>query len=135
MAAVSVRNVRRAAVAGMLLACGPLEGWDAQIVGPRRSDVEASTTARHDAATELSARVGAESPHKQILFGDLHVHSSYSWDGFLFAIPLVGGEGAHPPADACDFARHCASLDRGVHAARSLAGLEGEHPRLQRTRR
>jgi hypothetical protein len=26
-------------------------------------------------------------------------------------MPLLGGEGAHPPADACDFARHCAALD------------------------
>ena len=26
-------------------------------------------------------------------------------------MPLLAGEGAHPPADACDFARHCAQLD------------------------
>ncbi|NNL65154.1 MAG: DUF3604 domain-containing protein [Myxococcales bacterium] len=39
------------------------------------------------------------------------MHSSYSWDGFMFTLPLAGGEGAHPPADACDFARHCSNLD------------------------
>ncbi len=47
----------------------------------------------------------------QILFGDLHVHTSWSGDAFIFSLPLLQGEGAHPPADACDFARHCAGLD------------------------
>ena len=47
----------------------------------------------------------------QIFFGDLHVHTTFSQDAFLFSLPLVQGEGAHPPADACNFARFCSSLD------------------------
>ncbi|MDH3687737.1 MAG: DUF3604 domain-containing protein, partial [Myxococcales bacterium] len=63
-------------------------------------------------ATLLSATTSIGAPEaKQVLFGDLHVHTTFSLDAFLFSLPLLAGEGAHPPADACDFARFCSGLD------------------------
>ena len=54
--------------------------------------------------------LGVEQP-KQILFGDLHVHTTFSLDAFLWSLPIFQGEGAHPVGDACDYARFCSGLD------------------------
>lgn len=48
---------------------------------------------------------------QQILFGDLHTHTNYSIDAYLFNTALMKDVGVTTPADACDFARYCSALD------------------------
>jgi hypothetical protein len=71
------------------------------------------TAMQHATAARLGVGIGGgpDGPRDQILFGDLHVHTTWSIDAFLYALPIFSSEGAHPPADACDYARHCAGLD------------------------
>jgi hypothetical protein len=82
--------------------------------GELQTDGEITTTPLEPAilsAREDAQRAVLDGSEGRVLFGDLHVHSTLSVDAFQWSLPLMGGEGVHPPADACDFARFCSQLD------------------------
>src|SRR5205823_13589859 len=86
------------------------------IAGCRGRHEEPGTPARTPVpAPAVAARAvpPAEAAGKQILLGDLHVHTTLSADAFIRSLPMRQGGGAHPPAHACDFARFCPRLDLG----------------------
>ena len=90
----------------VLSACGEPEGRGEIEGAAVPADVIADREARQGSASRIPSAEGT-----QILFGDLHVHTTFSPDAFVVAVPLMGGSGLHPPADACDFARYCSNLD------------------------
>ncbi len=100
-------------VAGVVLfAAG--KGWLGDHEGPGiisdanvpQSSIETKKALQAETRSDLNV---AQS--KQILFGDLHVHTTKSTDAFISSLPMMNGEGAKPLADACDFARFCSALD------------------------
>ncbi len=49
---------------------------------------------------------------EQILFGDLHVHTTLSVDALAWNLPAnYKGKGIRPLSEACDFARFCSGID------------------------
>lgn len=89
----------------LLVACSEPQGRGEVKGAELPEDVVAQKTARQ------SGPGPAPATDKQILFGDLHVHTTFSPDAFIMSVPLMGGTGLHPPADACDYARYCSGLD------------------------
>ncbi len=87
---------------------GEIDGVRVAPTGDARATllVEAVAEAQAEQVTAMGAPA-----NRQILFGDLHVHTTLSSDAFMLNLPMLGGAGAMTPADACDFARHCAALD------------------------
>lgn len=100
-----------AAIGGALLINldrqGPLQqAGEVSQAGPDIAGISAKKQ-KQEAAAEAVGVTNA----KQILFGDVHAHTTFSMDAFAWSLPLLGGEGIHPPADACDYARYVANLD------------------------
>ena len=71
---------------------------------------QAAVIARQQARVDAATSAGVDGP-KHVLFGDFHVHTTYSTDAFLWSLPMAGGRGVHPIGDACDYARYCSGLD------------------------
>ncbi len=91
-------------IAGLALVLGIIYfgaglGWWGRYEGPGRI------------AGSTPHQTPAMSDRRQILFGDLHVHTTFSTDAFFTSLPMLQGKGSHPPADAVDFARYCSALD------------------------
>ncbi|MCR9094923.1 MAG: DUF3604 domain-containing protein [bacterium] len=109
-----VHALRRHVFGFAALCAALVVGCSGEHQGPGTStDVqlpEAHVAARAERQADARGKVGVASD-KQILFGDLHVHTTFSPDAFMTSLPMMGGSGLHPPADACDFARLCADLD------------------------
>lgn len=95
-------------IGALLSACGEpgIASYDSaeNLAPPRPSTELVERQQRQRAATLPDAQ-------KDILFGDLHVHTSFSPDALMTAMPYVGGKGSVPPSAACDYARYCSALD------------------------
>jgi hypothetical protein len=78
---------------------------------PTASRVPPAVIAQRARAEQRAAARLSPVPSEQILFGDLHVHTTFSTDAFLWSLPMMNGDGSHPLGDACDFARFCSALD------------------------
>ena len=94
-------------VGGVFKLFGTLEG-PGEILGDKVPEYVIQE--REQRISKIADDLGVES-EKQILFGDLHVHTTYSTDAFMWSLPYFNGPGASPISDACDFARFCSALD------------------------
>lgn len=79
--------------------------------------IAASCSSPTPETTDVSAAEDTEpvetpvAPTPQILFGDLHVHSTFSLDAMVLNSPILDGRGFAGPEVRCDYARFCSQLD------------------------
>ncbi len=115
-------NMKRIILGGLAIALLLFVGWKVHayrvskgLAGTERPAGEPKAEAVDNsiivARRDADLAVSPPATTKQIMFGDLHVHSTYSTDAFLWALPLNHGKGVHPVADACDYARYCSAID------------------------
>ncbi|MEM7410214.1 MAG: DUF3604 domain-containing protein [Myxococcota bacterium] len=101
-------------LAGSLIGVAALLACSGEHQGPGAVTEHALDPGWERAPDAAQSAVRAENglpDDSQVLFGDLHTHTTFSPDAFIMSLPMLGGSGVHPPADACDFARFCADLD------------------------
>jgi len=117
---MSPTRILRLVLAALLIAAGLyLLGLYLHLYGelesagsPTPARVPAPRIAARERVQQRAAATLSPSPVKQILFGDLHVHTTFSTDAFLWSLPIMqGGDGAHTVSAACDYARFCSQLD------------------------
>jgi len=108
---LAILTVLVGAILWLMAATSGWLGSDEQPGTVHREARPVATTQERAARQTETARLLGASPAKQVLFGDFHVHTTFSFDAFLGSLPIAGGAGTHPPADACDFARFCSALD------------------------
>ena len=81
---MDLRKLGRLLVACLVFACGGSDRTTGEIEGAGR------------AAPAIAPDAAAQRDSKQILFGDLHVHTTYSIDAFLMLAARAGRRGSAP---------------------------------------
>ena len=80
--------------AGVYFAGGMYYGWTGKLeqVGTIEGKMipDRVISQRTKVQIDSSKEVGVKEP-KQILFGDLHVHTTFSTDAFLWTLPMLNG--------------------------------------------